>query len=132
MALKWGRIIIATIVAEIVPLAALVAIVAITMPPDVENQTAYAAGIGNWVGPIGGSLMAFLGGLWVARKLERGHALNGFMVGFLLALIDAVSLVALDAPFAWLFVVSNGGKMIFGTVGGLTAKRLPRPAAGAS
>lgn len=123
MTLKWGRILIATVVAEIVPLAVLVAIVAATIPPDVEDQTAYAAGIGQWVGPAVGSLMAFLGGFWVGRPLTRGQALNGAMVGILLAVIDLVSLVALAAPFAWIFVISNGAKIICATLGGLAAAR---------
>jgi hypothetical protein len=124
MTLKWGRILIATIVAEIVPLAALVAIVAVTIPPDVENQTAYAAGIGQWVGPIGGALMAFLGGLWVGRRLTRDHVVSGALVGVLLAVIDLVSLIALSAPFAWIFVISNGSKIICAALGGLVAARV--------
>jgi hypothetical protein len=123
MTLKWGRIVIATIVAEIVPLTALVIIVAATIPSDVENQTAYAAGIGQWVGPIGGAFMAFLGGLWVARRLTRDHVLNGVMVGVLLTVIDVVSLIALSAPFAWIFVLSNGSKIICAALGGLAAAR---------
>jgi len=58
------------------------------------------------------------------RPLTRGQALNGAMVGILLAVIDLVSLVALAAPFAWIFVISNGGKIICATLGGLAAARV--------
>lgn len=126
MSMKWGRVAVAVIVGEIVPLLALAAIVAVTMPPDTADETAYATRIGAWVGPIGGSLMAFLGALWVSRKLETGHLMHGVAVGLLLAAIDLVILAVSGAPVAALALISNLSKIVFGALGGVAAGRMAR------
>jgi len=127
MSIKWGRVVVAVIVGEIVPLLALVAIVALTIPPDTADETAYAARIGAWVGPIGGSLMAFLGALWVGRTLETGHRTHGVAVGFLLAVIDFIVLGITDTPVGVLVLGSNLAKIVFGFLGGVAATRIQRP-----
>ena len=71
----------------------------------------------SWSGP------QFLGALWVSRGLTSGHVLHGTLFGLLYALLDAAIIVAMQAPFAWLFVASDAGKLLAGIAGGLVAAR---------
>lgn len=79
--------------------------------------------LGRWVGPIGGALCSFLAAFCVARPLTSGRKTNVVAVGFFLAVLDVVLLVASQAPFQWLFVVSNLGKVLAGYIGGVTSFR---------
>jgi hypothetical protein len=68
-------------------------------------------------------VLSFLGAIWVSRGLTSGRLLHGFLFGLIYALVDVALLVAAQAPFMWLFVASDGGKLLAGVVGGLVAAR---------
>jgi hypothetical protein len=73
------------------------------------------------VGPLAGLALSFLGALWVSRGLDSGRLLHGFLFGLVYALVDVALLVVAQAPFAWLFVASDGGKVLAGLAGGVLA-----------
>ena len=104
----------------------LVLIVAIFGPRDQAQAQAYAEKHGQWVGPLAGVALSFVGALWVSRGLTSGHLLHGTLFGAIYALIDAALIVAAQAPFMWLFVASDGGKLLAGIAGGLVAARVTR------
>ncbi len=56
MTIRWLRILIAAIVAEIIPIVLLVALVAIFGPNDAAETQDYASSLDAWVGPLGGAL----------------------------------------------------------------------------
>ena len=89
----------------------------------VRNYFCAGERLGRWVGPIGGTLCSFLAAFFVARPLTSGRITNGVAVGFFLAVLDVVLLVASQAPFQWLFVVSNLGKILAGYIGGVASSR---------
>jgi hypothetical protein len=111
------------ILAEVAAILILILIVAIFGPRDQAQAQAYAEKHGQWVGPLAGVILSFLGALWVNRGLTSGHLLHGFLFGLIYALVDIVLLVAAQAPFMWLFVASDGGKVLAGIAGGLIAAR---------
>ena len=121
MTIRWLRLVIAAVVAEIIPIVLLVALVAIFGPGDAAEAEAYAARLGRWVGPIGGGLATFLLAFWVVRPLAAGHVLHGFLLGVLVAVIDAGLLVGGSTVFEWLFVISGAGRIVAGTLGGYLA-----------
>jgi hypothetical protein len=123
MGIRWGRIIIAGVTVEVAAIAVLVAIVAIFGPHDAAQAQAYAERLGQWVGPIGGAILCFVGGFWVSRKSSSSRVLHGVLVGTATAVIDAALLVAMWVPFQLLFVVSNTGKVLAGGLGGWIASR---------
>ena len=123
MKIRWLRLIPAAIVAELIPIIALIAIVALFGPGDPAEAEAYATRLGPWVGPLGGALATFLLAIWVARPLATGHVLHGALLGVLVALLDAGLLVAGSTPFQWLFVVSGLGRIVAGSLGGYLASR---------
>ncbi len=116
-----GRVVLAAIVAEAVPIVLLILLVAVLGPREPAGAEKYAARLGQWVGPIGGAVMCFIAARWVARKAERLRVTHGALVGAGAALLDIALLVGSGAAFEWLFVVSNAGRVIAGAGGGLAA-----------
>ena len=123
MKIRWIRLIAGAIAAEVLAILILVAIVAIFGPKNQAEAEAYAQRLGQWVGPLAGVVLSFLGALWVSRGLTSGRLLHGFLFGLVYALVDVALLVAMQSPFVWLFVASDGGKVLAGVVGGLVAAR---------
>ena len=121
MKIRWIRLIAGAIAAEILAIFILILLVAIFGPRNQAQAEAYAQKLGQWVGPLAGMLLSFIGALWVSRGLTDGHLLHGFLFGLIYALVDVALLVAMQAPFVWLFVASDGGKLLAGIVGGLVA-----------
>ena len=125
MRVRWVRLLLGTAIAEAVPVATLILMVAAMGPRDPEEAEMFANALGRWIGPLVGAVMAFAAGRWVARPLQSAHTLHGFLLGVLLAILDILILAATGAAFAWVFVVSNLGKIGAGTLGGLvTAPRV--------
>ena len=114
------------IAAEVLAILILVLIVAVFGPRNQEQAQAYAEKMGQWVGPLAGVVLSFLGALWVSRGLTSGHLLHGTLFGAIYALIDAALIVAAQAPFMWLFVASDGGKLLAGIAGGFVAASAAR------
>ena len=123
MKIRWIRLIAGAIAAEVLAILILVLLVAIFGPRDHAQAEAYAERLGQWVGPLAGIVLSFLGALWVSRGLPSGRLLHGLLFGLIYALVDVAILVAMQAPFMWLFVASDGGKLVAGIVGGLVATR---------
>jgi hypothetical protein len=125
--MRWGRIALGVLVAEAAPIAALVALVAVFGPRVQAEAELFAARLGQWVGPLGGALMCFVMAVWVARPLESRRILHGAVLGALAALIDVSLLLVSGAAFQWVFVMSNVGRIVAGTLGGVVANRRPIP-----
>ncbi len=124
MGIRWGRLLVGTVIAEIVPIATLIMMVAAMGPRDPEEADTFARALGRWVGPLVGAAMAFVMARWVARPLPAGHTVHGWLLGLFLALVDVVLLMAAGEPFAWIFVASNIAKLAAATFGGMvTAPR---------
>jgi hypothetical protein len=121
MKIRWIKLIAGAIAAEMLAILILVCLVAIFGPNDYGQAQAFAEKLGAWVGPLAGVILSFLGALWVCRGLTSGDLQHGFLFGLLYALLDAAIIVAAQAPFAWLFVASDGGKVLAGIAGGLVA-----------
>jgi hypothetical protein len=101
----------------------LIALVATFGPSESASAQAFVERLGRWVGPIGGALCSFLAAFYVARPLTSGNKTNGIAVGFFLAVVDVVLLVASNAPFQWLFVGSNLEKILAGYIGGVASSQ---------
>lgn len=117
------RIVVTAFAVEILTVMILVLAVAIFGPSDPAAAEAYAKDLGYWVGPIGGFVMCLLGGWWVAKGLETNHIMNGLLLGVTVAVIDITILIASSEAFQTVFVISNIGRVIAGTIGGYLASR---------
>lgn len=125
MKIRFGRIVIAAVAAEVLGVLSLVLLVALLGPSEPSAAQTYAERLGFWVGPISGFIFCLLGGLWVARGLPRARVLNGSLAGIAGASVDAGILAAMGAlfPFEPVFAVSLAGRVVAGTLGGWLAGR---------
>ena len=123
MRIRIGRILAVAILAEILAVLTLVVIVALFGPSEPTAAQAYAERIGFWVGPIAGFIFTLIGGWWVAKSLANSRLLNGFVLGVIVASIDISILVLSGAEFMPVFVISNIGRIIAGSLGGWLAGR---------
>jgi hypothetical protein len=124
--IRLGRVVIAALLAEALAIVCLVVLVALFGPDERAAAQAYAARLGNWVGPISGFALTLLGGWWASRVLERDQVLNGLAVGVIGAAIDIALLVASGTAFQALFAASNAGRVLAGALGGLLASKSRR------
>jgi hypothetical protein len=132
--LSWIRIVLAILAAEALPVLALVAVVFVygcIRKPDSLSPEKFAPIAGNWVGPIGGFLATAGYAYWAAKRAGRLPLMHGMAVGIGAALLDfgiAYAFVG-KAAIAVLLIVSNGGRLIAGGLGGwLATPRRPDPA----
>ncbi len=124
MKIRWIKIILGAIAAEAAAVVILICFVAIFGPSTTSEASAFAEKHGYWLGPVAGVVFSFLGALWVSRRLVAGQLLHGTLFGLVYAAFDVAILVAMRAAFDWIFVISDGGKLIAGIMGGfLAAKR---------
>ena len=123
MKIRWIKLVVGAVAAEIAAILILVCLVAIFGPKEANAAQAYAEKLGRWIGPLAGTALSFIGALWVGRTLAGGHLVHGVLFGVFMALVDTVLLIAMQAPFEWIFVVSNAGKAFAGVVGGLVSAR---------
>jgi hypothetical protein len=122
MHLRFGRIAIASLAAEVLGVIALVILVVLLGPDDQSQIQQFAERLGAWVGPTSGFLLCLIGGYWVARK-SGSPIQNGLSMGIAGALLDLAVAVAIGATFAPLLLISNAGRVIGGTVGGYIASK---------
>ena len=121
--IHWLRLIIGAVAVEIAAVIILVILVAGFGPNDASAARAFADRLGRWVGPIAGALFTFIGAFVIARRLPGGRLLHGVLFGFCAALVDVAILLAMKAPFEWVFLISNVAKLIAGYFGGICAAR---------
>ena len=124
MRIRWLKLIIGAVLAEIGAILVLVCLVAIFGPQEAKAAQVYAERLGQWVGPLAGAFLGFLGAFWVTRSLEKDQLLHGALFGCFHALIDIALLVAMQAPFEWLFAVSDAGKIVAALAGSACAARM--------
>jgi len=125
MRVRWLRCLVAAVLAELAAIIVLVLIVAILGPRESAAAQAYAEGLGRFVGPIAGAFFGMVGGYFVARPLPGAHVRHGAFFGILFAALDLALIVASQAPFEGLFVVSNVGRVAGGMLGARLASGRP-------
>jgi hypothetical protein len=85
MSLRWVRLALGALLAELVPIMILVGLVAALGPTDLNEAQTFAGTLGRWVGPIGGGVATFLVAFWVARSQPSQPLRHGLALGVLTA-----------------------------------------------
>ena len=121
--MKIGRMVLLAIAIEAVAVLILVLVVAVFGPADPGAAQEYAQRLGYWIGPLAGFTLCVGGGWLAARALAADHIRRGMLLGAMVAAIDVAILVASGSAFQPIFVVSNLGRVIAGSLGGWIASR---------
>jgi hypothetical protein len=101
----------------------LIVLVELFKPADPNQVEIFAEQLGSWVGPLSGLLFCLAGGYWVARRTQPHSLGNGVAMGLAGALVDVLAAAAVGASLQSVLVLSNLGRIIGGTLGGLLASR---------
>lgn len=132
---RWGRVVVAAVMSEVMVMSVLLAVIgayhfliAAGRPAGAyqhfDDLAAY------YVTPATAGVAAFLGALWVCRRVKSAFVVNGALVG-ITAVVLTVGLVFMAKPEDRLmYVVSFALRILGGCLGGFTAQRLaPRQTA---
>jgi len=125
---RWGRVVVAAVLSEVAVMAVLLAtmgvyrfLIAPGNPASVYRHFDDLAGY--YVAPATAGVTAFLGALWVSRRLTSAFVVNGAMVG-VTAVVLTFGFVFMAKPEDRLmYAVSFALRILGGWLGGLTAQR---------
>jgi hypothetical protein len=125
---RWGRVVVAVIAAEALPILLLVVVVFVyglvrragSRPPE-----EFAPVAGMWVGPIGGFVAVLLMALWAAKRASHAPILHGLAVGIGAAVLDLGLGIMMGGsePVHPVLYWSTGGRVLAGVLGGWMASR---------
>lgn len=135
MSLEVRRLVIAAPVAELIPVAALTALLPMLLASGTGTlvyQIIEAQRLALWVGPIAGFVACALGGWWVSRGTFADAERNGLTLGVAVCVFDLALLAVSGAPFGALMALSAIGRIAGGYAGGWWAGRRNRPEAPAT
>jgi hypothetical protein len=120
---KYGRVFGVALLVELAAILLLVVVVALSGQDSRAEAEEFATRVGMWLGPAAGFVFCILGGWFVARKLTSHWLVHGFLLGLFVAVIDIALLISGGSAFQTIFVVSNIGRIVAGTLGGWLASR---------
>ena len=113
--IRWGRVILAAVAAEV---AVILALLAVSVVFRVPGEVA-----GYYVAPPASALATFLMVLWVARKLESRFVLHGLLVGLAGVALTAGFVFTAKPEDRLMYAVSFVLRIVGGYLGGLVAQR---------
>lgn len=113
--IRWGRVVLAAVAAEVIVIVSLVAISTLFKVP---SELA-----GYYVAPPASALATFLMVLWFARKLESRFILHGVLVGFVGVALTGGFIFTAKPEDRWMYVVSFVLRVVGGYLGGLVAQK---------
>src|SRR5436190_1615782 len=102
--IRLQRIVIAALLAELIPLLILVAVVTIygfMASPGLEKgvYNEFASRAGKIINPLAGSLATFGMAYWAARKPEKAKVLHGVFTGLVVIFIELAILATPTSEF---------------------------------
>lgn len=126
---RLTRVLIAIVVAELLPILLLVAIVVVyaivsdQSQPESMKPDKFAPIAGNWAGPIGGFIATMCLSWWAARVVPKRAMSHGFAVGAGAAILDLGIAILIGGVISPLLVISNCGRIVAGVLGGIVASK---------
>jgi hypothetical protein len=125
--IHWLRVLIAIVLGEVLPLVILYLLVAlygvVANSPSLPSADAFAQSAGLWVGPIAGSIIAYIVSLWAGSETPAYAVPQALIIGLAIAAIDPGILVAMDVQMRPLDFASNAAKFFAAVFGGISASR---------
>ena len=125
LGLRWGRIGIAVVLGEAIPIAGLFILVSlysffiadnVSRPPD-----QFARIVGSWIGPIAGAIAAFAMSNWAGKAVPHIAVRQALIIGAAIAVLDIAILVITGRELRPLFLFSDAEKFAAALLGGLFA-----------
>jgi hypothetical protein len=120
--INWVRVIVALVLAELLPILLLLAVVVAYTAP--RQQGGVSPGMresprwGEFVLPIGAFVATWLLSLWAARGARARHFAHGAVVGVGTAVVDIVVTLAAGYAISPAFLLLVSGRIVGGVLGG--------------
>jgi hypothetical protein len=129
--IRLQRVVIAALLAELIPLLVLVAVVtgyAYLVSPNVEAGVYkdFANRAGKLINPLIGALATFGMAYWAARKPESSKVLHGVFTGLVVIFIELAILATPGSEFGLSEGLGMAGKLAAGALGGFAALQVFR------
>ena len=122
--LRWGRIGIAVVFGEIIPIVGLFFIVYLhglfTADPAPSSDH-FARTASSWLGPIVGAIAAFAASNWAGKEAPHVAVRQALIIGAAIAVLDLAILSAIGQGMQPLSVFSNAEKVAAALLGGVCA-----------
>ena len=113
--IRWGRIILAAVAAEVAVILLLVTVGAVFKVPGEL--------VGYYVAPPASAAATFVMVLWVARKLESHFILHGVLVGLVGVALAAGFMFTAKPEDRLMYLISCALRILGGYLGGLVARK---------
>ena len=123
MNIKYLQLVVAAFTIEIISVLVLAILIALFGPSDPELIQAFSENMAYWLGPIAGFLFCFTGAFLLTRNLSHSRIPNGILLGLLVAIIDINIFLGSDSGFQIIYLVTNTGKIVAGTLGAYVAEK---------
>ena len=123
--MRWFRVVLAAVLAEVIGIAALVAQIFVVFGAGITTLGTIELQLqrqGLWIGTIAGFFLCLLGGWWAGRKSEKPLE-NGVRVGLLAGIIELVVLISAGAPVGRLMLLFFVSRVLGGYIGGRLGSR---------
>jgi len=129
MRIRWGRVLVAAILSEVLVVAVLIAITTthrflVAPGRTAAEYQAFSDLAGYYVAPAGAGVACFLGALWVGRKLTSAFTANGTLVGVVAVVLTGGLLFVAKPEDRLMYGVSYVLRIVGGYVGGVLTKRI--------
>lgn len=135
--LRMRRVVIAALLAELIPIIVLMAVIityGYIAAPEQSPDTykVFAEKAGRVIKPLVGTLATLGMGYWAANKTEQDHLKYGIYTGLVVILIELAILATPETTFGLTTILTILGSLIGGTLGGYLAQKryLKRQASG--
>ena len=124
--IRWGRIVLATIMSEVGVIAVLaIAIAAYTQfgpPMSAAEENALGEEIGYYVAPTAGFVTTVLAVLWAARPLVARFIAHGMLIGLGSVLLTVGFIFTAQPDHRLMYVIAFALRLIAGPAGGALAQ----------
>lgn len=135
--LRMQRVVIAALLAELIPIIVLMAVVIsygyIAAPEQSpESYKVFAEKAGRIIKPLVGTLATLGMAYWAANKTEQNHLKYGLYTGLVVILIELAILATPETTFSLATIFTMLGSLVGGAFGGYLAQKryLKRQASG--
>lgn len=122
--IRWGRVILAAVLAEVAVIVVLAAGITIYSLWTGVSYESLGQDVGYYLAPAAGAVATFLMVLWVARALDSEFVANGLMVGVVGVVLTVGFIFAARPEDRLMYGVSFALRVLGGYAGGVVAQRM--------
>ena len=123
MQILWGRIMLSTVIVELMTNMTFILFLAALAPENEESAYQFANTHRLWLLPLLGILYTFIAAFWNGKLMYKYQMRNGFTLGIFIVCVDILLFIFGEVKFSWLFILSNLLIILSAIAGGWCSKK---------